>query len=95
MIQTILQKCLTELNCEAPRLDYIRGMIEVLLASQEKPLTISPGQVVVPNNTLGVTNHAPSVISMTGGGGPFDESAILDAKAKASLAQVKRMSATE
>ncbi len=32
MSQTILQKCLDELEKESPKLDYIRGMIETLLA---------------------------------------------------------------
>ena len=34
MITTILQKCLDELAKEKPDLRYIKGMIEVLLASQ-------------------------------------------------------------
>jgi len=36
MITIILEKVLAELNSDAPRLDYIRGMVEVLLASQPK-----------------------------------------------------------
>ena len=34
MIQTILEKILGELGQEKPDLSYIRGMVEVLLASQ-------------------------------------------------------------
>ena len=37
MISTILEKCLVELGKPSPDLSYIRGMIEVLLASQPQP----------------------------------------------------------
>lgn len=44
MINSILSKVLEELNKESPKLDYIRGMVEVLLAMQ-KPET----QSITPN----------------------------------------------
>ena len=40
MNTTILQKCLDELSKESPKLDYIRGMIETLLAITESPKTV-------------------------------------------------------
>ncbi len=36
---TILQKCIDELNSESPRLDYIRGMLETLIAMSPKEAT--------------------------------------------------------
>ena len=42
MIQ-ILQKCLTELNCDQPRLDYIRGIIEAAMEMSNVPVkTVGP-----------------------------------------------------
>ena len=59
MIQAILQKVLDNLNAPSPDLSYIRGMVEVLLAMQEKPLVTS-GQLNVPIRPGSVTYAGPS-----------------------------------
>jgi hypothetical protein len=75
MIQNILQKVLEELQKENPKLDYIRGMIEVLAASQEKP-TIESATTTTPT-TYKVTNV------------PTTEAEILDGQARALLGKVQ------
>lgn len=80
MIQQILEKCLAELSNESPRLDYVRGMLEVLLASQ--PAGSSNGRTAV----FGTASVSPILTPAT-----TDEAAILDAKARASLEAVKKL----
>jgi len=77
MITTILEKVLGELEKEKPDLSYIRGMIEVLLASQPK-LTIP----IVTGNAIDVATHQ-------------DEAAMMDAKARASIEQIKALGGVE
>lgn len=79
MNYTILKKCLTELDKESPRLDYIRGMLEVLLVT-EKPIIV-PSVVV-------------KSVPMAEGVQPFNQASILDAKARAAIESVKAMSGT-
>lgn len=55
MSKVILQKCLDELSKESPKLDYVRGMLEVLIEQDNKPQPIAPMPVAgfvptVPNN---------------------------------------------
>ena len=35
----ILIKCVNELDAKEPRLDYLKGMLEVLLEMSDKPIT--------------------------------------------------------
>lgn len=90
MIQTILSKILEELNKENPKLDYIRGMIEVLLAMQEKP--VHDGKSFVPvfpeltTRRIDLTPHPTPLAS---------EAEILDAKAKVAIETVKVLSKLE
>lgn len=80
MIYSILEKCLAELSKENADLSYIRGMIEVLLALQDKPKPEEPkAPVVKPTNT----------------NDPADEAAILDAKARAAIETVKQLTVLE
>lgn len=80
MITSILEKCLAELGKETPRLDYMRGMLEVLLASQ----TNAPAVTV----KLPQGNITPVAV----GGTQSDEASILDARAKAAIDRVKAIS---
>lgn len=36
-MKNILKKCLEELSKESPKLDYVRGMLEVLIEQDVKP----------------------------------------------------------
>jgi hypothetical protein len=78
MVSTILTKCLDELGKDKPDLSYIRGMIEVLLASQPQQTK----QVFVASSAQQNT------------AGPVDEGSILDAKARAALETVKKLGGT-
>lgn len=82
MIPTILNKILEELNKESPKLDYIRGMVEVLLASEQ------PRSLVV---------DLPKSFSDTGILNPkiTSDQEILDARARAAIETVKSMSTEE
>lgn len=40
MSNKIIKKALEELNKESPRLDYVRGMLEVIAEEDEKPFSI-------------------------------------------------------
>jgi hypothetical protein len=86
MISTILEKCLEELSNETPRLDYIRGMLEVLLASQEKVASSK-------SEERGATTATPNVVGSTSTDKTPEE--ILDMMAKARLNDVKAMSKLE
>ena len=86
MITTILQKCLDELSKESPDLSYIRGMIEVLLATQEKPVLTLEKFKSATDKIFG--SDAVQVEK------PMDEGSILDAKARAALETVKKMGGT-
>lgn len=79
MIQSVLEKCLGNLNLDKPDLSYVKGMLEVLLAMQEKPKTAPVVKSPVP----------------AGEANGVDEAAILDARAKAAIEQVKLMTGTE
>ena len=81
MITTILQKCLDELSKESPDLSYIRGMIEVLLATQEKPVQ----SIIMTKQDGTYKKFEPPKVSDA----PVDEASILDAKARAALETVK------
>jgi hypothetical protein len=86
MLKSILQKCLTELACDKPDLSYIRGMVEVLLESQqEKAPFIS--QV---SSSVAKEVNLPGVLTVTNTGD--EPAAALDRIAAARLAEVKQMS---
>ncbi len=40
-----IQKCITELKAEKPRLDYVLGMLEVLAEMSDKPTVVSTHQI--------------------------------------------------
>ena len=83
MITTILSKVLDELQKPSPDLSYIRGMVEVLLASQP--------------------NDAPTLVCKStpvsreyiqpGQSVPPDEGSMLDAEARAKIAQIQALAA--
>lgn len=85
MVSTVLNKILDELNKEAPKLDYIRGMIEVLIASQsheeKSPTFINPD-----GNRQYVTGVPSAAVSMS----TDPEAQIMDAMARANLETVKK-----
>lgn len=82
MNNTILKKCLEELEKESPRLDYIRGMIETLIE-----LSVA-GKAAT--RTL---DHEAKEFFDKGFTAPTDEQSLLDAKARAAIATVKAISA--
>jgi hypothetical protein len=41
-MKNILQKCIDELAKENPKLDYIRGMLEVLVEQEPEKPTVAP-----------------------------------------------------
>ncbi len=71
-----LQKILNELNKPDPRLDYIKGMLEVLVDEEESLVTVGYKDVI--SNDSGTAN--------------LDEGSMLDAMAVANLATVQRLS---
>lgn len=85
MIPTILNKILTELNSDVPRLDYIRGMVEVLLASQGNSSNLEErGAIMVTSKVTGSNPVSPT-----------SDQEILDARARAAIETVKSMSTEE
>lgn len=82
MIQSILQKCLDNLNATTPDLSYIRGMLEVVIAMQDKPME-SSSKAEQASYTRPVTGSNPVV--------PTDDASILDAQARASLETIKAL----
>lgn len=60
MNNIILKRCLDELSSEAPRLDYIRGMLETLIELQgasrttyEMSTPLSTTNLIIPHSTSG------------------------------------------
>ncbi len=96
MITQILEKCIAELKNENTRMDYVLGMLEVLVAMQgekvNRELNFPP--LVVPNvgGQLGVGGIAVDSTGKVTRLVKDDEGALLDAKARASLEVVKKMS---
>ncbi len=81
MIYSILSRCIEELSKENPKLDYIRGMLEVL-AEQEKPKEITNAEAFKINGELMKT--IPPIISK-------DEGSILDGMAKAAMKNMPKI----
>lgn len=85
-MQKTLKKVLEELNKEIPRLDYIRGMLEVLVEDDKEnkyPNGVTPMKA---QEDLDKYINNP-VIANNG----LDEASILDAKARASLETIKAL----
>lgn len=66
-MNNVIQKCVDELNKEAPRIDYIRGMLESLLVMNE-PSTISGTNIrstvpFVGGNTASTITLQPAELS--------------------------------
>lgn len=84
MNTTILQKCLSELEKETPKLDYVRGMLETLISLE-------------PQQKNEVETHALKKVVESGqlynipARDSHDESSILDGVATAKLEQIKRV----
>ena len=77
-----LKKILDELNTESPRLDYIKGMLEVMIDEEEKPLSRS--SMVEQTPVKGEVIGSNPVETAEDGNG-------LDAYARANLAAVKSL----
>lgn len=88
MIPTILSKVLEELNSATPRLDYIKGMVEVLLASEEKPKVILDPLQSIGSQQLTYPVTTPVTFNVSSSTDP--EAQIMDAKTTALLATVKK-----
>ena len=88
MIEKIIAKCLAVLQEPQPDISYVRGMLETLLATQEKPksVTITAPSTSIPQNDYVI--YASNSASI-------DEADILNARARARLLQVQKMSTIE
>ncbi len=51
MNRTILEKCVAELSVENPRLEYLRGMLETLLAMMPKEVSTAELKAVLNPST--------------------------------------------
>ena len=81
MNTSILNKCVEELSKEDPRLDYIRGMLETLIE-------------MAGNSKVEQRTYAPQVVGSTPTQPTLtDDASVLDAKARAAIDIVKRLSA--
>ena len=81
----ILQKCIDELKSKTPNLSYLRGMLETLYDMQETVHEIKTTDIrEIPKDKL-----IPLVKPTD------DEQSILDAKAKANLAEIMKMATIE
>lgn len=78
-----LRKILEELDKEQPRLDYIKGMLEVLI---EGDITVKPSVQLSSIPTIPVNPSA------TRESVPMEEAEMLDNIARAKLEEVKKMS---
>ncbi len=76
MNPNILKKCINELTKEKPNIDYVRGMLETLYEMQTPEVV----KTVIPKINLNATSQ-----------GTTDEASLMDAKAKAAIAEVKRL----
>jgi len=85
-MQKTLRKVLDELNSEHPRLDYIRGMLEVLVEDEK----VSP-PVVLQTVRRDVITGKPSIISSDN---LDDEAKTLEAYGKAMLGKVDQSAIT-
>ncbi len=84
MNKKTLNKVLVELKKDTPDLSYIRGLLEVLVDSDDEPMERSSvaERPAVNGKVVGSTPTAPA----------DPEAAILDGMAAAKLAEIKRMS---
>ncbi len=83
-----LQKILTELKAEKPRIDYVIGILETLI-EMENPLGIDNKKVEY--GTIVVPTHLEKAANEIVGNEPKDEGAILDAQTKARIDAVKAL----
>lgn len=90
MIPTILSKVLEELQKEKPDLSYIRGMVEVLLAQEQKPV-ILPTPAYIPLGVQSYPTGTPTAFNNLSD----PEAANLDMIARANLALVQKGTSTE
>ncbi len=80
-----LQKILTELKAEKPRIDYVIGILETLIELESGPHSSVAEHSVVSRE---VTGSIPVEAAKEE---PKDEGAILDAQTKARIEAVKAM----
>lgn len=80
MRATLLQKCVNELTQENPKLDYVRGILETLIAMEDVPVVLAHHQDL-PSPHVIAKAFIPSPIEEI-----KDEGTMLDAMAKAAMA---------
>lgn len=93
-MQKTLKKILDELNKESPRLDYIKGMLEVLI--EDNQMQISSGTTFVPyvgSTNTGLVHGTLSALvpAMSASASPTsnDEGAMMDVAAKAKVEKIR------
>lgn len=82
----ILKKCIEELEKDCPNVDYVRGMLETLYEVNTPigPVRVSSAvEQITVNDKVAGSNPAPAA--------DLDEGALLDGKARSSLAAVRAM----
>ena len=79
----VIRKCLEELNSESPNIDYVRGMLDTLLAMSEGPAL---AQKTLDNDSKHLMDKGFKVNLP-----PLNEAQVLDAKARASLETLKAL----
>ena len=88
MNQNILQKAITELKSDKPKIDYVLGMLETLAElTAEKGLQIT--------SDLLQTQNSPRLGGALKPEGSKDEAAMLDAKARAAVDKIKSIGGVE
>lgn len=71
----VIRKCVEELGKQSPRLDYVRGMLDTLLAMSGTPIIITTPPTK--GSSVDITSK------------PMDEGDIIDANTRATLATIK------
>lgn len=57
----VIQKCVEELNKEAPRIDYIRGMLESLLVMNNNASTVVASKHIVYSQPPATVSATPTM----------------------------------
>lgn len=82
----IIQKVVDELAKDAPKLDYIRGMLETVLVMNQQP---------VENRLVGRTPAFEAVNTGSIPVSPATEADMLDAQARAAIEKVQALAAVQ
>ena len=91
MNNTVLQKVLDELNKESPSIDYLRGMLETLIATQHPPVIIPTQPAIQPNPWVPQTPWISGIAGTQPTQNTDPEARILNSQAAAGIAKAKEL----